>query len=140
MGNLGLGPFQGGCGDIWIRGGEGALSTICLGPAGGAWALGVGLDLTSHSPRCFRRVWMTYRSSMKPMMRMSPPPARTRCLPVFAGLRIRAPARDAPAQVSKLIPGQPTSFWAQNLTYRLCRRDADGNGVNLPVRYLQKER
>ncbi len=21
--------------------------------AGGAWALGVGLDLTSHSPRCF---------------------------------------------------------------------------------------
>jgi hypothetical protein len=33
--------------------------------AGGAWALGVGLDLASHSPRCFRMVWMTSRSSMK---------------------------------------------------------------------------
>ena len=40
--------------------------------AGGAWALGVGLDLTSHSPRCFRMVWMTSRSSMKLMIRMIP--------------------------------------------------------------------
>jgi hypothetical protein len=33
--------------------------------AGGAWALGIGLDLTSHSPRCFRMAWMISRSSMK---------------------------------------------------------------------------
>ena len=41
-------------------------------PAGGAWALEVGLDLASHSPRCFRMAWMTSRSSIKLMIRMVP--------------------------------------------------------------------
>ena len=34
--------------------------------------MGVGLDLTSHSPRCFRMVLMTSRSSMKLRIRMIP--------------------------------------------------------------------
>lgn len=44
------------------------------------WAFGVGsrikhgtgFDLTNHSPRCFRMVWMTSWSSMKLMIRMAP--------------------------------------------------------------------
>ncbi len=35
--------------------------------------MGAGLDLMSHSPRCFRMVLMTSRSSMNPMIRMIPP-------------------------------------------------------------------
>ena len=34
--------------------------------------LGVGLDLTSHSPRCFRMVLMTAQSSMKLIICMIP--------------------------------------------------------------------
>ena len=40
--------------------------------AGGAWALGVGFDLTSQRPKCFRMALMTSRSSMKLMIRMIP--------------------------------------------------------------------
>jgi len=44
----------------------------CWFRAGGAWALGVGFDLTSQSSRCFRMAWMTCRSSMQLMIRMVP--------------------------------------------------------------------
>jgi hypothetical protein len=46
---------------------HGQLKEIIPGTSGGggAWALGGGLSLASHSPRFFRRVVMTSRSSMK---------------------------------------------------------------------------
>ncbi len=49
-----------------------ALNRSGSGQVGhGPWEWGV--DLTSHSPRCFRMAWMTSRSSIKLMIRMIPP-------------------------------------------------------------------
>jgi hypothetical protein len=54
---------------------EGVRKEVLVGPrypAGGPWALGVGLVLTSHSPRCFRMALVTCGFSIKLMIPMIP--------------------------------------------------------------------
>ena len=77
--------------------------------AGGPWALGIGLDLTSHSPRCFRMVWMTARSSMKPMIRMIPRhfgQVRGSTFPDQVGDRLRSSGSAGPSSL-----GIPSNFY-----------------------------
>ena len=47
-------------------------ATICSGSGQGVWVLGVGFDLNSQRPRCFRMALMTSRSSMKLIIRRLP--------------------------------------------------------------------
>jgi len=73
-----------------------------MSPAGRAWALGIGLDLTTHRPRCFRIVLMSSRSSMKLMIRMIPRHPRFREDKLWAGQGIDLPR---PSR------GQAPIFW-----------------------------
>jgi len=86
-------------------------------PAGGAWALGVGsrikygtgFDLTSHSPRCFRMVLMTSRSSMKLRIRMIPRhfgQVRGSPFPDQVGDRLRSSGSTGPS-----FSGIPSNFY-----------------------------
>ena len=48
------------------------MKLLTLYETGGACALGMGLDLTSQRPRCFRMALMTSMSSMALMILMVP--------------------------------------------------------------------
>ena len=75
----------------------------------GAWALGVGLDLTSDSPACFKRVWMTSRSSMKlmtPMISRHFGQVRGSSFPKPVGDRLRSSGSVGPS-----FSGIPSNFY-----------------------------
>ena len=78
-------------------------------PTGGAWALGVGLDLRSHSRRCFRMALMTSRSSMKLMICMIPRhfgQVRGSTFPDQVGDRLRSSESAGPS-----LSGIPSNFY-----------------------------
>ena len=71
--------------------------------------MGIGLDLTSHSPRCFRMVWMTSRSSMKLMICMIPRhfgQVRGSTFPDPVGDRLRSSGSTGPSSF-----GIPSNFY-----------------------------